>query len=89
MCYTGRMVEVASRVLRNELRKVLEQVESGKQVTITVSGRPVAVLQPVHSRSPWVPRADFIRLLRNSQADPALTQTLRELAPDDTDSLPL
>jgi prevent-host-death family protein len=90
MCYSpGWMAEVASRVLRNQLRSVLERVEKGEHVTITVDGRPVAVLQPLNSRPRWMSRADFATHVLRHQADPALTQDLVSLAPDMTDTLPL
>ena len=41
------MAEVASRELRNNTRAVLDRVEAGEAVTITVDGRPVARLEPI------------------------------------------
>ncbi len=38
------MSEVASRELRNDTAGVLRRVRAGEDVTITVSGRPVACL---------------------------------------------
>jgi len=82
------MVEVASRELRNDTRGVLRRVEAGEDVTITVDGRPVAVLRPVESRPRWMPRAVFAGRLADRQADPGLADDLRALAPDTTDDLP-
>ena len=79
------MSDVAARELRNDTRGVLERVEAGEVVTITVRGRPVAVLQPLTSRARWIRRADFVRQL--VQADPGLTDDLAALAPDTTDDL--
>lgn len=81
------MPEVASRELRNDTRGVLRRVEAGEDVTITVDGRPVAVLRPIANRQRWVSRSEFVARLR--QADPGLADDLRELAPDMTDDLPL
>lgn len=81
------MAEVASRELRNDTRGVLRRVEAGEDVTITVDGRPVAVLRPIATRQRWVPRAVFIAGLR--QADAGLAAELRQLAPGTTDDLPL
>jgi prevent-host-death family protein len=81
------MTEVASRELRNDTRGVLRRVEAGEDVTITVDGRPVAVLRPIANRQRWIPRAEFVARLR--QADSGLATDLRELAPDTTDDLPL
>ena len=35
-CYTCRMARVASRELRNQTRALLERVEAGEEITITV-----------------------------------------------------
>ena len=79
------MGDIASRDLRNETRRVLERVQTGEAVTITVNGRAVAILQPVRERPRWIARGQFVRKL--VQADPALTADLADLAPDTTDDL--
>jgi prevent-host-death family protein len=81
--------EVASRELRNRTRSVLDRVAAGESVTITVDGRPAAVLQPVGRRPRWIGRDEFARRIAGRQADAALAGELRELAPDTTDDLPL
>lgn len=81
------MTEVASRELRNNTRALLERVEAGEAVTITVNGRPVAVLQPVGRRPRWLSREEFVQRIASHQADPALREELAELAPDLTDEL--
>ena len=78
---------VASRALRNNTRELLERVESGEEVTITVDGRAVATLQPVGSRPRWMPKAAFLDLIVGHQADPGLAEELHRLAPDTTDDL--
>jgi len=78
---------VASRELRNNTRRLLDRVEAGESVTITVDGRPVAVLQPVGRRPRWLSRAEFLARLTGRQADPALRAELRAIAPDATDDL--
>lgn len=82
------MSEVASRELRNETRSLLSRVESGEEVTITVNGRPVAVLKPVGRRPAWFSRAEFIHRVLPRQADPGLADDLATVAPDSTDDLP-
>jgi prevent-host-death family protein len=82
------MSNVAARELRNETRSVLERVEHGEPVTITVGGRPVATLEPIRSRGEFTSRAHFIRAVVERQADPALAADLRHIAPDTTDDLP-
>jgi prevent-host-death family protein len=83
------MTEVASRELRNNTRALLDQVNSGETITITVDGRPVAILGPVGRRPQWVSRADFVGRVMAHQADPRLKDELRTLMPDTTDDSPL
>lgn len=89
MCYARRITDVASRDLRNNTRALLERVEAGEAITITVAGRPVAVLQPVGRRPRWLGRDEFVRRVVPYQADAALRGDLAELAPDTTDDLPV
>ena len=53
----------------------------------TVDGRRVAVLRPIGSRPRWVSRGEFVHRFSGRQADAALAEDLRELAPDTTDDL--
>ena len=87
MRYSCRMSEVASRDLRNSTRSLLDRVESGERLTITIDGRPVAVLVPVGRRPRWVPRSEFVSVL-TSQADAGLPADLDELAGEMTDEVP-
>jgi prevent-host-death family protein len=81
------MTSVASRDLRNNTRGLLERVEAGESITITVDGRPVANLVPAGRRPRFMTRDRFVRELMAHRADPALRIELRELAPDTTDDL--
>jgi prevent-host-death family protein len=82
------MTDVASRELRNNTRALLDRVEAGESITITVDGRPVAVLQPTGRRPRFMAREAFIQGLLSHRADAGLRADLRELAPDMTDDLP-
>lgn len=82
------MGEVASRELRNNTRSLLERAEAGEDITITVDGRPVAVLQALGRRPRWLRRDEFVRRVASHQADAALTGDVAELAPDSTEDLP-
>lgn len=83
------MTEVASRELRNDTAGLLRRVEAGEEITITVRGRPVAVLRPVRgTRSRWMGRNEFLRRLEGKQADPGLDKELRAMNPDTTDDIP-
>ncbi|WP_336921574.1 type II toxin-antitoxin system Phd/YefM family antitoxin [Aquipuribacter sp. SD81] len=82
------MSEVAARELRNNTADLLRRVQEGQRVTITSRGRAVAELVPVRAaaRRP-LPRAELVRRLARSQADPDLRRDLAELAGDTTDDL--
>jgi prevent-host-death family protein len=83
------MTDVASRDLRNSTRALLERVEAGESITITVDGRPVATLEPPRRRPRFVSREVFVNEVMSHRADAGLLAELRDLAPDHTDELPL
>jgi prevent-host-death family protein len=83
------MSEVASRELRNATRALLDRVESGESLIITVDGRPVAVLAPVGRRPRWVSRNEFVAGLLANQADAGLTADLDVIGGEMTDEIPL
>lgn len=83
------MPDVASRELRNSTRSLLDRVESGETLTITVDGRPTAVLAPIGRRPRWIPRTEFASTVLTHQADAGLADDLDELAGEMTDDLPL
>ncbi|MDP9222728.1 MAG: type II toxin-antitoxin system prevent-host-death family antitoxin [Actinomycetota bacterium] len=83
------MNSAASRELRNNTRQLLQRVQAGESVTITVDGRPVAILGPVGRRPRWIARDEFLQRLAGHQADAGLRDDLRRLAPDTTDDLPV
>ncbi len=82
------MAAVASRELRNHTRALLNRVDAGEVITITVDGREVAELRPVAREGRWMKRAEFARRVLSNQADAELHADLRNLAPDTTDELP-
>jgi prevent-host-death family protein len=47
------MATIPQKELRNNVGEVLRRAEAGEEITVTVSGRPVAQLGPVKSRQ-WV-----------------------------------
>jgi prevent-host-death family protein len=89
MFYNWCMGEVASRELRNGTRGLLRRVEAGEHVTITVDGRPVAVLAPLSGRARWMSKDEFLRRFTDKQADAGLATELHQLTPDMTDDLPV
>lgn len=81
------MTTVASRELRNQTRALLERAAGGERITITVNGRPVAVLGPTGRRPTWMSREAFVHTVLANRADPGLRRELADLAPDRTDDL--
>ena len=83
------MGDVPSRELRNDTRGVLNRVENGEDVTITVDGRPIAVLRPLEQRTRWIAREEFVARFARNQADAALTAELAGIFSETTDDLEL
>ncbi len=82
------MPEIPSRDLRNDTAGVLRRVQSGDELVVTVSGKPVAQLIPVQqSRRRWLSRAELVQRLRIAQSDPGLRDDLAALAGESTDDL--
>jgi prevent-host-death family protein len=71
------MATIPQKELRNHVGEVLRRAEAGEQITITVSGRPVAQLGPLRARQ-WVPSAQLADLWR-APADPTLEEDLQAL----------
>ena len=66
------MRTIPQRELRNQIGRVLREVEAGERVQVTVSGRPVAELVPVGGgRRTFVPGDEVDRLLAQAPLDPA------------------
>jgi prevent-host-death family protein len=55
------METIPQKELRNNVGEILRRAEAGEELTITVSGRPVAVLGPVR-RARWVPGSRLAEL---------------------------
>jgi len=51
LCYIGGMSEVGLREVRQNASELVRRAEGGEKVTITVAGRPAAVLGPVAPRT--------------------------------------
>lgn len=81
-------IRVASRDLRNNTADLLRRVDAGEQIVITKRGDPVASLVPFRQpRRSWLPRAELVRRLGATQADPGLRDDLARFAGDTTDDL--
>ena len=88
-CYVCSMsIRVASRDLRNNTADLLRRVGAGERIVITKRGDPVASLVPFEqSHRRWLPRAELVRRLAATQADPGLRDDLARLAGGTTDEL--
>lgn len=71
------MATIPQKELRNDIAKVLRRAEAGEELTITVSGRPVAQLGPARPRQ-WVPSTRLADLWQ-APADPTLEKDLEAL----------
>jgi prevent-host-death family protein len=71
---------IPQKELRNHVGEVLRRAEGGEELTITVSGRPVAVLGPARG-SRWVPSDQLAELWR-APADPTLELDLERIGGD-------
>jgi len=81
-------IRVASRDLRNNTADLLRRVDAGEQIVITKRGDPVASLVPFQQpRRRWLPRAELVRRLAATQADPGLRDDLARLAGETTHDL--
>jgi len=68
MCYLERVAEVGLREMRQNASELVRRAEAGEQLTITVAGRPAAVLGPVSPRA-WR-RWDDLAPIFSSPTDP-------------------
>ncbi len=73
VCYIRSMSEpdreIPQRELRNNVAKILKEVESGRRLRITVRGKPVADLVPISQRRRFVPRAVTEAIIRDHPLD--------------------
>lgn len=68
------MAAIPQKELRNHVGEVLRRAESGEEITITVSGRPVAQLGPARTRR-WVKGSELADLWL-LPPDPALAEDI-------------
>jgi prevent-host-death family protein len=80
-------MEIGVRDLRNRTGHVIDAVQAGERVTLTVHGEPVADIVPHGRRARWLPGTRLREQLQNRSADPELTRDLDELAGQTLDEL--
>jgi antitoxin (DNA-binding transcriptional repressor) of toxin-antitoxin stability system len=72
--------DVSIRELRNSTSSVVDQLEAGERLTLTVNRRPVADILPhVEQRDPWVSSAELRRIVHEASADPGLLDDLADV----------
>ena len=67
------------RELRNNVSKVLKDVDDGETIRVTVDGRPVADLVPVSGRRIGVPFSELLRILRETPVDPGWATDIADM----------
>ncbi|MGH2773768.1 MAG: type II toxin-antitoxin system Phd/YefM family antitoxin [Actinomycetota bacterium] len=68
------MKQIPQRELRNESGRILREAEAGEEFTVTVDGRPVAVLSGYRPRR-WLKRTTVEQILK-SPTDETLFEDL-------------
>jgi prevent-host-death family protein len=80
--------DISVRELRNSTSGVIDELEKGERLTLTVNRRPVADIVPhVEKRDPWVPSSELRRIIREAAADPGLLDDLADVRGDEIDDL--
>ena len=83
----GEPMSIPVRELRNHTARILRQVEKGHRFLVTVSGRGVAELAPVASRSYFVPRSVVERIIREAPLDRGFKADIDQLLDQRIDEL--
>ena len=80
-------MEIGVRDLRNRTSQVIDAVQAGERVTLTVHGEPVADIVPHGRRARWLSGDNLREQLRDRAADADLTGELNELTGQTLDEL--
>jgi prevent-host-death family protein len=80
-------MEIGVRDLRNRTGQVIDAVQAGERVTLTVRGEPLADIVPHGRRARWLAGEQLRDQLRDRAADHGLTRDLDELAGQTLDEL--
>jgi prevent-host-death family protein len=87
MRYSAGMRSIPQRELRNDVARVLREVEAGETIEVTVDGRPVARLVPIEGPRTWVPREQLEKMLREVPLDPGFARDIEDAVGDTIDTL--
>lgn len=63
------MRSIPQRELRNDIARILREVDAGESFEVTVGGRPVAQIVPIPTRRTWVRWEDVEKILTESPLD--------------------
>jgi prevent-host-death family protein len=80
-------MEIGVRDLRNRTGQVIDAVQAGERVTLTVHGEPVADIVPHGRRARWLSGEHLREQLGTRAGDPKLTDDLDDLAGQTLDEL--
>lgn len=80
-------MDIGVRDLRNDTARVIDAVQAGERVTLTVHGEPVADIVPHGRRARWLSGPGLSRQLASRSADSGLQQELDELVGHTLDEL--
>lgn len=73
-------MDVGIRDLRNHTAQVIDAVQAGERVVLTVHGEPIADIVPHARRARWLPGDWLAAQLEQRAADADLTAELTDLA---------
>jgi prevent-host-death family protein len=80
-------MEIGVRDLRNRTGRVIDAVQAGERVTLTVHGEPVADIVPHGRRARWLSGAQLRERLQDRAADPGLAHELDAIIGQTLDEL--
>jgi prevent-host-death family protein len=80
-------MEIGVRDLRNRTGQVIDAVQAGERVTLTVHGEPVADIVPHGRRARWLSGTRLHEQLQHRSADLGLTRELDALVGHTLDEL--
>jgi prevent-host-death family protein len=80
-------MNIGMRELRNRTTQVIDAVQAGERVVLTIHGEPVADIVPHSRRSRWLPGEWLAEQLVQRAADGGLADELNELAGQTLDDL--
>jgi prevent-host-death family protein len=81
------MRTIPLRELRNDVSRILKEVEAGVTYRVTVDGKPMADLVPISERRTFVPWPIIERIIREAPLDRDFMADVRPYLDEDVDDL--